>query len=344
MAADPQSLDRYRIERVLGKGAMGVVYEAFDPRLDRKVAIKTILKSNLDEATASAYSMRFAREARAVARLSHPNIVQVFDFGEEGDVAFIAMEFVRGRELQSFFEAKEHFEPHVAVRIMCELLSALDFAHEAGIIHRDIKPANVMIDAEGRAKLMDFGVARINDAEGTNAERTALGIMVGTPAYMSPEQAQGQTIDHRTDIFSAGVILYQFLTNEKPFTGTGAWAIAKKIVMEDPPAPSTLNGALSPDFDKVVRKALAKSPDSRYAKAREFAEALQRVVEGKPVEDVDAGKAGGSSADQDIDLEFWHSIEDSDDPEDYELYLEQFPRGTYVLLAQGKIAKLRSGS
>src|SRR5205814_3939958 len=143
------------------------------------------------------------------------------------------------------------FDRKECVRIMCELLDALDFAHEAGVVHRDIKPANVMLDGQGRTKLTDFGVARVTDADRTHAERTQAGTMVGTPAYMSPEQIQGQRIDRRTDIFSAGIILYQFLTGQKPFTGEGAWTVAKKIVQEDPPMPSSINVALSPAFDRV---------------------------------------------------------------------------------------------
>ena len=235
-APELKTLGRYNIERMLGKGAMGVVYEGIDPKLNRRVAIKTILKSHLDPDTAKDYSMRFSREAQAVARLNHPHIVQVYDFAEEGDIAYLVMEFIRGKELKNFFDANERFDIKEAVRIMCELLDALDFAHNAGIVHRDIKPANVMLDAQARTKLTDFGVARVQDTDRTQAERTQAGTMVGTPAYMSPEQITGGTIDKRSDVFSAGIILYQFLTGEKPFTGGGAWTIAKKIIQEDPPA------------------------------------------------------------------------------------------------------------
>ena len=228
----------YRLVSKIGEGAMGVVYAGNDGRLHRKVAIKTILKSALDSDSAKEYSMRFAREAQAVARLNHPNIVQVFDFAEEGDVAYIVMELVNGRELKTFFDAKERFEVKEVVHIMGELCEALHFAHEAGIVHRDIKPANVMIDSQGRVKLTDFGVARVVDTDRTVSDRTQAGAIVGTPAYMSPEQIQGNAIDRRTDIFSAGVILYEFLTGTKPFTGSGAWAIAKKILAEEPPPPS----------------------------------------------------------------------------------------------------------
>src|SRR6266852_4807113 len=358
MAAGPQTLGRYVLERVLGKGAMGIVYEALDPKLHRKVAIKTILISQLDEETAKDFSMRFVREAHAVARLNHPNIVQVYDFGEEGDIAYLVMEFIRGNELKSTLTTGQLFDRKECVRIMCEMLDALDFAHEAGIIHRDIKPANVMLDSQGRTKLTDFGVARVTDADRTNAERTQAGTVVGTPAYMSPEQIQRQRIDRRTDIFSAGIILYQFLTGQKPFTGEGAWTVAKKIIQEDPPMPSTINVAVSHEFDRVVAKALAKNPDDRFSTAREFAWALRRAAEGKaavpeseptvvlPREPSvpQATRAPEALRSGEMELEFWRSIKDSDDPHDFELYVRQFPHGVYASLAGRKAAKLRSGS
>src|SRR5262252_4953875 len=193
--AEPATLGRYQIERVLGKGAMGVVYEALDPKLNRKVAIKTILVSQLDEETAKDFSRRFVREAHAVARLNHPNIVQVYDFGEEGGLAYLVMEFIRGSELKSALASGRVFDRRQCVRIMCELLDALDFAHEACVVHRDIKPANVMIDSQGRAKLTDFGVARITDADRSGAERTQAGTVVGTPAYMSRRHVRRRS-DH----------------------------------------------------------------------------------------------------------------------------------------------------
>jgi len=280
--AELKSLGRYALERVLGKGAMGVVYEASDPRLNRRVAVKTILKSSLDEDTVKEFAQRFVREAQAVARLNHPNIVQVHDFGEEGDVAYLVMEHISGRELKSRFEAGERFELGEVVRIMCELLGALDFAHKAGIVHRDIKPGNVMLDAAGRVKLTDFGVARVQGT-GRTQQGSQGGTMVGTPAYMAPEQITGSTVDGRADVFSAGIILYQFLTGEQPFTGSGAWTVAKKIMQEDPLPPSSLNAAVPPPFDIVVSKALAKSPAQRYQSAHEFSLALRRAFEGKPL-------------------------------------------------------------
>jgi serine/threonine-protein kinase len=339
-----KSLGRYRIQGVLGKGAMGLVYDGLDPTLERRVAIKTILTSTLDEATAKHYSMRFKREVRAVARLNHPNIVQVYDFGTEGDLAYIVMEYIQGRELKDAFDAKERFELKAVFRLMGELLDALEFAHEAGIIHRDVKPANVMVDAAGRAKLTDFGVARFTDPDGDQAEATRAGAMIGTPSYMSPEQIQGQPIDRRSDIFSAGILFYQLLTGQKPFEGT-QWALAKKIVQDDPVWPCALV-QLPAAIDRVVARALAKAPEHRYQSARAFADALKRVAEGKPPEDPDEtvpmssaqlAAAVGSEAEK----EFWSEVKDSNDPEDLKLYVEQFPAGVFVEQAQRKMAALR---
>ena len=375
MAAAPipdlKTLGRYNIERVLGKGAMGVVYEGVDPRLGRRVAIKTILKAHLDEDTGKDFAMRFVREAQAVARLNHPNIVQVYDFGEENEIAYLVMEFIKGKELKNFFDANERFDLKEVVRIMGELCEALEFAHNAGIIHRDIKPANVMIDAQGRTKLTDFGVARVQDSDKTSVERTQAGTMVGTPAYMSPEQITGGTIDKRTDVFSAGIILYQFLTGEKPFTGSGAWTIAKKIIQEEPALPSSLNNAITPLFDSVVNKALSKNPETRFQSARDLGTALKRALEGRSEED-DSDKtvvgtlggdlagakpapaiaraapqesartqSGTAAGNQEVELEFWRAIKDGNDPDDFELYVQQFPTGIYAALAKRKIAKLR---
>ena len=348
----PKTLGRYQIQGVLGKGAMGLVYDGLDPGLNRRVAIKTILVKQLDEETARLYSKRFEREVRAVARLNHRNIVQVYDFGAEGDMAYIVMEYIQGKELKDYFDASERFDVLTAFRLMTELLDALDFAHEAGIIHRDVKPANIMVDAEGHAKLTDFGVARVVDPDGQH-EATQTGAMVGTPAYMSPEQIQGQTIDHRTDIFSAGIIFYQFLTGQKPFEGS-QWALAKKIVQDEPAKPSSIV-KVPPEIDRVVARALAKEPDHRYQTARSFAEALKRILEGKQPEDPNevlnqplpapaaAAPAAAPKAQRqgtEAEMEFWRAIKDSDDPEELELYIEQFPHGVYVELARRKIAEL----
>ncbi|MDO8420363.1 MAG: serine/threonine-protein kinase, partial [Rubrivivax sp.] len=277
MNTDPQILlGRYKLVKVLGRGAMGVVYEATDTRLSRTVAIKTVLRGFLaDESTSADYSARFQREAQAAARLNHPHVVAVFDFGEQEDVSFIVMEFVRGRELGQAFAAGETFSLEEAVRIMGELLDALAYAHEHGIVHRDVKPANVMIDNAGRVKLTDFGVARVAD---TNQDRTLPGTMVGTPSYMAPEQILGLAVGSRADIFGAGVVLYQFLTGTRPFVGGGPFGIQRKIVHDEPVPPSQVNPAVPAAFDAVISRALAKRPEDRYETAAAFAADLRRVL------------------------------------------------------------------
>ncbi len=328
-------LGRYELRNVLGKGAMGVVYEGFDTTLSRRVAVKTILKSvGLDPETVRDYAARFEREAKAVARFNHPNIVQVYDFGEENEVAYLVMEFIEGRELRSFFVENMRFELREAVRIMGELLDALHFAHEAGVIHRDVKPANVMIDKQMRVKLADFGVSRIQEND-----QSQVGTMVGTPAFMSPEQIAGGKIDRRTDVFSAGTILYQLLTGDQPFKGGGAWTVAKMIMEEDPPSPSTKVFSVSPMFDAIVNKALAKKPEERYQSAKEFAGALRETLElVSPT--VVVPKAVEASASE-AEVEFWRSIQNSTDLDEFEVYLAQFPKGAYAALAKHKLSKLR---
>ena len=334
---------------------MGVVYEGFDPNLGRRVAIKTILQNAaFDADVARDFAMRFTREAKAAARLSHPNIVQVYDFGVEDELSYLVMEFVQGTELSAYFERNEVFDIQDTTRLMTQLLDALELAHNAGIVHRDIKPANVMVDSEGRAKLADFGVARVSDGQ----DATQVGAMVGTPAYMSPEQVQGHAVDRRTDIFSAGVILYQFLTGQKPFQGGGAYTLARKIIHDEPATPSSLAASVSPEYDRVIARALAKNPDERYQSAREFSEALNRALKGEQAQADDAdstrkisaadlpraeepARAQPETMSTDVELEFWRSTKDSDEIDDLELYLGKFPQGVYAELAQRKVAKLK---
>ncbi|HSD40896.1 MAG TPA: serine/threonine-protein kinase [Burkholderiales bacterium] len=265
-------LGKYQIRCELGKGAMGVVYEGHDPMIDRVVALKTIRAENLQGEDAQEQLARFRREAQAAGRLTHPNIVGIYDFGEDAGTYFIAMEFVKGRELQSYLEASERFAMHDIVRIMGQLLDALDYSHRHGVVHRDIKPSNIIILADGTAKVADFGIARVESSNLTQA-----GMVLGTPSYMSPEQFMGQTVDGRSDLFSAGVILYQLLTGEKPFTGS-VTTIMHKVLQEDPLPPSKLNVQVPRGLDAVIRKALAKRPDERYRTAREFLDAIRQAA------------------------------------------------------------------
>ncbi|MFL6674158.1 MAG: serine/threonine-protein kinase [Massilia sp.] len=282
---EPTQLGRYQLLRVLGRGAMGLVHEGLDPRLNRRVAIKVIATSRImDAALRAEYSARFIHEAQAVARLNHPNIVTVYDFGEQDGVAYLVMELIAGEELSSYFDDSLGFQLEFtledSVRMTCELLDAVGYAHQHGVVHRDIKPANVMLSSELTVKLTDFGVARLASV---GAGFDAPGTLVGTPSCMSPEQIAGHSVGPRSDIFAVGLILYQFLTGERPFRGQGMFAIQQKIMYEQPAPPSLLNPLLAPMFDRIVLRALAKRPADRYPNARSMREDLRRALAGDDV-------------------------------------------------------------
>ncbi len=268
------ALGKYQIRRQLGRGATGVVYEGWDPIIARRVAIKTVRLPDTSEPETAEALARFRREAQAAGGLIHPNIVSVFDYGETGELAFIVMEFVDGPPLKTLLDRQERFEPAHTVRIMQDLLAGLQFSHERGVVHRDIKPANVMLNSSGQAKIADFGIARIESSAMTQA-----GTVLGTPASMSPEQLTGQVVDARSDIYSAGVLLYQLLTGERPFDGSLS-AIMHKALNTEPPLPSQLSVTCPPAFDAVVRRAMAKRPEQRYPSAAAFAAALRDAASG----------------------------------------------------------------
>ena len=267
-----ERLGKYEIRRELARGAMGVVYEAYDPQIKRRVALKTIRPDQLDGERAADMLARFRREAQAAGRLSHPNIVAIYEFDEDAGTSYIAMEFVEGRELRERFAADERFRLPDVVRIMTQILDALDYSHARGVVHRDVKPANIFVQDDGTVKVADFGIAHVDTSHLTQA-----GTVVGTPNYMSPEQIMGLPVDGRSDLFAAGVILYQFLTGERPFAGSTTTTM-QKVLKEDPLPPSTLNVQLPPAIDAVVRKALAKRPDDRFETAKAFAQALAGAV------------------------------------------------------------------
>ncbi len=277
-------LGKYEIVGTLGRGAMGTVYDGRDPVIERRVAIKTIpLNSAAEDAEAAAELARFKREAQAAGRLQHPNIVGVYDYGETEAVAYIVMEFVDGTSLKALLDRGERMAPPEVARIMQQVLAALQYSHERGVVHRDIKPANVMLTSAGMVKIADFGIARIESSSLTQA-----GTIMGTPAYMSPEQFMGQTVDARTDIYSAGVLLYQLLTGERPFEGS-LTAIMHKALNTVPPRPSEISVTSPAGLDAVVATAMAKRPEQRYQTAAAFAAALaEGLAAAPPVPDSDA--------------------------------------------------------
>ncbi len=264
-----KQIGRYKITGELGRGAMGLVYKAEDPALGRTVALKTIGLSD-DEPEREEYRKRFVMEGKAAGRLTHPHIVTVYDFGEEKDIAYMAMELLNGTELRT--RMLEGPIPLIdVVDIAGQVADGLGFAHEHGVVHRDVKPSNIMLVARGQAKIMDFGIARMRASD----HKTSTGVVLGTPKYMSPEQVAGLPVDHRSDIFSLGIVLYEMLTRAAPFTGEDATQIMHKIATAEPVAPSRLNPQVPSLLDFVLARALKKDPAVRYQDAYEMAADLR---------------------------------------------------------------------
>jgi eukaryotic-like serine/threonine-protein kinase len=269
MSNRPAQIGRYRISRTVGTGAMGAVYEAFDPVIERRVAIKTVIKKNLDEAELEEALARFKREAQAGGRLNHPGIVAVHEFGEGEAEAFIVMEYVDGKELRQHFRTGSRFDLVDVLELMQQLLAALDYCHRQGVVHLDIKPANLMVLPGPRLKVMDFGIARIGAGE-----PSPFGAVAGTPTHMAPERIGGQPADGRADLWSSGVILYELITGQNPFLAETPSGVMHKVLQVSPDAPSCLHPSLPPAVDAVVARALAKNPGERFQTAREFHGAL----------------------------------------------------------------------
>jgi eukaryotic-like serine/threonine-protein kinase len=265
--------DRYEVEELLGQGGMARVFRGTDRVLNRIVGVKVL---SPQFASDDQFVARFRREAQAAAALNHPNIVSVYDTGDQGDVHYIVMEFVEGRTLRDVIRQEGPILPERASEIAQAVARALAAAHEAGLVHRDIKPGNIMLTRDGEVKVMDFGIARTS----TGDTLTQTAAVLGTASYLSPEQAQGSTVDARSDIYSLGCVLYEMLTGRPPFTGDTPVAIAYKHVREDPVHPSNLNPDVPPSLDAVVMKAMAKNPDNRYQTADEFRQDLERASAG----------------------------------------------------------------
>ncbi|HYL81660.1 MAG TPA: bifunctional serine/threonine-protein kinase/formylglycine-generating enzyme family protein [Candidatus Acidoferrum sp.] len=272
-------LGRYEILQELGRGAMGVVYKARDPNIDRLVAIKVISpEAGMDPAKAKELRDRFQREARAAGRLSHPNIVTIYDCSEVEGRAYIAMEFIEGQTLEGLIHADHLFAVEDVGAIGNQVAQALDYAHQHGIVHRDIKPANIMLTTTGMVKVADFGIARIAEQSVTRT-----GLAVGTPNYMSPEQVAGQKVDGRSDQFSLAVMLYELLSGEKAFPGDSLTTVLYRIMQEEPIPLRRVNPGMSDDVDAVLRKAMSKNPANRYPRAADFGRDLMIVASGGTV-------------------------------------------------------------
>ncbi len=272
----PAKIGKYEIVGELGRGGMGVVYKGHDPVIKRDVALKVIRKRDLDPSDAEQALERFKREARAAGNLHHPNIVAIYEYGEDEDCAFIAMECVMGRSLREHLVAGYRPELKVFPEVLDHLLEGLEYSHSRGVIHRDIKPGNLLISEMGMAKISDFGIARLEQSH-----LTLMGEVLGTPYYMAPEQFDGQTADERSDGYSAAVIVYEVLAGRRPFEGQGA-SLMRQILEMPPPLPSALEPRLSKQIDRVLLKALAKRPEDRFRSARQFLEALHLAFDDQP--------------------------------------------------------------
>ena len=292
----PQTIGRYQVLDSIGYGAMGAVYKAFDPLIKRTLAIKTIrLDIPRQSPQYRSFIDRFYHEARISGTLSHPNIVTLFDIGEEGGLPYLAMEFVEGETISSIVERGERFPPEKVIALVSQIASAVDYAHSKGVIHRDIKPSNLILYESERVKVTDFGIAKLVDAEMTQS-----GTLLGTPSYMSPEQAMGDKLDGRSDIFSLGVCAFEMLSGEQPFPGTNVTSILYKLVHVDPIEPANLemNGLVPQKWHEVFSRVLAKKPDDRYQTANDFVQDLEYCLGswfGAAMDDETVSEVGGAA-------------------------------------------------
>ena len=275
MTAHPARICRYEVQGVLGRGAMGVVYKAHDPSINRQVALKLIRADLLDGDAREDFIARFRQEAQAAGSCSHPNIVTIYDFAVHEKNPFLAMEFIDGVGLDLARADGEAFAPPVAGAIIAAVLDALGAAHERGIVHRDIKPANILLTRDSRVKVTDFGICRFD-----NVQMTQDGSVIGTPSYMSPEQCRGDRVDARSDLFSTGAVLYELLSGKRPFPGSNFHEVTHRLIHEPPVDIAAINSAVSPAMKATVERALAKRAEDRFANAGEMAAALRAALAG----------------------------------------------------------------
>ncbi|MEK7407485.1 MAG: serine/threonine-protein kinase [Acidobacteriota bacterium] len=370
-----QRLGRYQILQPLGKGGMGIVYLGTDTAIGRPVAVKTVyLSEQAGDREAQVLRARLLREARAGGTLSHPNIVTVYDLGQEGDITYIVMEYVKGRTLEQLL-TEEVSRPvqEESLRILADSADALDYAHSLGVVHRDVKPTNIMIREDGTVKLTDFGIAKLASGE----TLTGAGVVVGSAHYLSPEQLKMQPVSGRTDQFSLAVIAYNLLTGHRPFEADTVASLFTKILFEDPPSPHSFNPALGPEVEAVLRRAMSKEPADRFESCTAFAEALTgacRRSAGTVTQPIQGsarhvapspaltarffrsrwfqaiiaagcllalGAVGWHFWDRQQDARYWGAIEDSVQVELFEGYLRNHPQGMFAEAAQARIRDLR---
>jgi serine/threonine protein kinase len=269
----PKHIGKYEIQEVLGKGAMGVVYKGYDRAIARSVAIKVIAKSSLGPVELKHVLQRFRHEAQAVGRLVHPRIVQIYDYGEDDEIAYIVMELVNGKTLNQHLSQEGSYEIREVGEIVRQLLDGLGHAHTEGVTHRDVKLSNILINSDGRIKISDFGIARID-----SSDLTQVGDVLGTPYCMAPEQFLGLEVNALADLYSVGVIAFELLTGTKPFSGNAA-TVMQQVLNVRPPDASGINPKLSPMMDEVLHKALSKNREDRYRNAREFSDAFRQAID-----------------------------------------------------------------
>src|SRR5437867_1099884 len=268
-----QRIGRYEILEEIGRGAMGIVYKARDPIIGRFVAIKTVRLGDFSAAPQiGELKTRLVREAQSAGSLSHANIITIFDVGEEDGLSYIAMELVEGLSLEALLESKQALAESTILHVARQVADALGYAHQRGIVHRDIKPANIMLTQDGRVKVADFGIAKIG-----SAKMTQTGVLLGSPSYMAPEHFLGQALDGRSDIFALGIVLYELITGQTPFVGENLGTLSYKIVNEDVLPPNRLKPALSPEFNDLIMKALARDPGQRFQNAAELCATLDGI-------------------------------------------------------------------
>ena len=285
--------DRYELHRKLAQGGMANVYLARDLLLDRPVAVKVMFP---EHARDQAFVERFRREATAAANLNHPNIVAIYDWGQQHGTYYIVMEYVEGRPLSEIIRSEGPLHPNRAAEITADVAAALAFAHRNGVVHRDVKPGNILITATGQVKVADFGIAQASSNSDATLNLTQAGAVMGTATYFSPEQAQGHTVDPRSDLYSLGCVLYEMLTARPPFTGDTPVAIAYKHVQEQPFPPTTVNPSVPAELEAIDMRLLQKDPADRYASAEDLRSDLRRFLEGKPVTAIGAGAAAATVA------------------------------------------------